>query len=458
MSLGIPGGPTREVGSPNTVLVVGSGGREHALAWRLRQDGVRRVLVAPGNAGMAGDAELHPGVPAGDAEALLDLCRAQEVELVVIGPEGPLVDGLADRLRAAGLAVFGPDAAAARIEGSKAFCREVAEAAGVPMAGGAVFEAVEPAMAFARTLGGRAVVKADGLAAGKGVTVCDGLDEVGEGLRDALVDGVFGAAGARVVVERALEGREASLIAITDGNTTLALPLARDHKRLADGDMGPNTGGMGAYSPLPDLRDEEAAALVERFHGPVLRELARRGTPFRGALYAGLMLTDDGPRLLEFNARFGDPETQAIIPRLGVPLAPLLLSAATGRLAEAADRLGLPGVVRSCAEASACVVLAAAGYPGSPRTGAAIEGIEAARAEAALVFTAGVEAGAGGLQTAGGRVLAVVGRGSGLEEAAQAAYRGADRIEFSGRQLRRDIGRVPDVDAARSPALAGVGA
>lgn len=458
MSLGLSGGPTREVRSPGTVLVVGSGGREHALAWRLRQDGVRRVLVAPGNAGMAGDAEIHPGVAAGDAGALLDLCRTQDVELVVIGPEGPLVDGLADRLRAAGPAVFGPDAAAARIEGSKAFCRDVAEAAGVPMAEGAVFDAVEPALAFARELGGRVVVKADGLAAGKGVIVCDGLGEVEATLRDALIDGVFGAAGARVVVERALEGREASLIVLTDGTATLALPLARDHKRLGDGDTGPNTGGMGAYSPLPDLSDDEAAALVERFHRPVLRELARRGAPFRGALYAGLMLTGDGPRLLEFNARFGDPETQAIMPRLGVPLAPLLFAAATGRLAQAADRLGLPGVVRACAEASACVVLAAAGYPASPRTGAAIEGIEAAKAAGTLVLTAGVEAGSPGLQTAGGRVLAVVGRGASVEEAAAAAYRGADQIRFSGRQLRRDIGRVPDADAARSPALAGVGA
>jgi phosphoribosylamine--glycine ligase len=261
-----------------------------------------------------------------------------------------------------------------------------------------------------------------------------------------------------VVVERALQGREASLIAITDGTTTLALPLARDHKRLGDGDTGPNTGGMGAYSPLPDLHDDEAAALVERFHRPVLRELAKRGAPYRGALYAGLMLTEDGPRLLEFNARFGDPETQAILPRLGVPLAPLLQAAATGSLAETADRLGLPGVVRSCAEASACVVLAAAGYPGRPQTGAAIEGIEAARADGALVFTAGVAAAASGLRTAGGRVLAVVGRGPSVDEAAAAAYRGADHIAFSGRQLRRDIGLVATAEPAPAAALAGVGA
>jgi phosphoribosylamine--glycine ligase len=457
MSLGMSGRPTREAGSPGTVLVVGSGGREHALAWRLRQDGVRRVLAAPGNGGMAGDAELCPGVAAGDAAALLELCHAESVGLVVVGPEGPLVDGLADRLRAAGQAVFGPDAAAAQIEGSKAFCRQVAEAAGVPMAEGAVFDAVEPALAYARALGGRVVVKADGLAAGKGVTVCDGLNEVAEALREALVGRHFGPAGARVVVERALEGGEASLIAITDGTTTLALPLARDHKRLGDGDTGPNTGGMGAYSPLQDVSDEDAAALVDRFHRPVLRELAERGTPFRGALYAGLMLTEDGPRLLEFNARFGDPETQAVLPRLGVSLAPLLLAAATGRLAEAADLLGLRGDVRSGAEASACVVLAAAGYPGRPRTGAPITGIESARADGALVFTAGVEATASGLRTAGGRVLAVVGRGPSVDEAARAAYRGADRIDFSGRQLRWDIGRVASAERAPAAALAGVG-
>ena len=444
---------------PRVVLVVGSGGREHALCWRLRADGVERVLAAPGNPGMGREAELQPDLQASDVEGLARLCRREGVELVVVGPEAPLVAGLADRLRAEGIPVFGPDAAAARIEGSKTFCREIAEAAGVPMAQGRTFDTVPPALDFARELGGSVVIKADGLAAGKGVTVCGSIGEAEAALREDIEDRAFGGAGARVVVERALEGREASLIAITDGLTTLALPPARDHKRLLDDDRGPNTGGMGAYSPLEDLTDEAAIGLVERFHRPVLEELRRRGTPFVGALYAGLMFTDEGPRLLEFNARFGDPETQAIVPRLGVPLAPLLLAAATGHLAGVAETLGLAGFVRSCAEASVCVVIAAGGYPGSPELGRPIDGIDEARAAGATVFTAGVEAIPGatadGLRTAGGRVLAVVGRGGTVDDAARIAYHGADRITFDGAQLRRDIGRVAQPAAA--PALAGVG-
>ena len=444
---------------PRVVLVVGSGGREHALCWRLLADGVERVLAAPGNAGMAREAELQPGLQATDAEGLVRLCRREGVELVVVGPEAPLVAGLADRLRAEGIPGFGPDAAAARLEGSKTFCREIAQAAGVPMAEGQAFEAVGPALDFAERLGGSVVIKADGLAAGKGVTVCGSVVEAEAALREAIEERAFGGAGARVIVERALEGREASLIAITDGLTTVALSPARDHKRLLDDDRGPNTGGMGAYSPLEDVPDEAAIGLVERFHRPVLEEMRRRGSPFVGALYAGLMLTEEGPRLLEFNARFGDPETQAIVPRLGVPLAPLLLAAATGRLAGVAETLGLAGFVPSRDEASVCVVIAAGGYPGSPELGHPIDGIDEARAAGAAVFTAGVEAipggTAGGLRTAGGRVLAVVGRGQTLDEAAATAYRGADRITFAGAQLRRDIGRVAEPAAA--PALAGVG-
>jgi phosphoribosylamine--glycine ligase len=288
-------------------------------------------------------------------------------------------------------------------------------------------------------------VKADGLAGGKGVMVCSDEDTAAAAIRAAMVEGAFGAAGRRVVVERALVGREVSVIAMCDATACLVLPAARDHKRLGDGDTGPNTGGMGAVSPVEDLPDELAAQLAARFHRPVLAELARRGIVFRGALYAGLMLTDDGPFLLEFNVRFGDPETQAQLPRLATPLAPLLAATARDELATQAAAQGIIGAslpVRR--EATAAVVLAAAGYPGEVVPGAPITGIEAARATGARVFCAGVAAGhrpQADLVTAGGRVLAVVGKGQDIPAAADAAYRAADLIVFQGRQLRRDIGR-----------------
>jgi phosphoribosylamine--glycine ligase len=430
---------------PRRILVVGAGGREHALAWRLSgEPGVEQVVAAPGNPGMERVAEVHPQVGIDDRAAILALVRDARIELVVIGPEGPLVDGLADELRASGIAVFGPGAASAEIEGSKAFCREVATAAGVPMAEGEVFDAVGPALAYIRDLGYPVAVKADGLAAGKGVRICESASEAETGLTDALALRVFGAAGDRVVVERALAGREASVIAISDGTTALALPAARDHKRIGEGDTGPNSGGMGAYSPVPDLSEEEVAAITERFHVPVLRALLDRGRAFHGALYAGLMLTADGPRLLEFNARLGDPEAQAILPRLAVPLAPLLLAAATGHLAETAATLGVGGaLLPATLEATVAVVLAAPGYPDRPETGAPIEGIGDAEEEGALVFHAGVARRNGGLVTAGGRVLTVVGSGRTVEDAAGAAYHAAGRITFAGRQMRRDVGRAP---------------
>jgi phosphoribosylamine---glycine ligase len=438
------------LGVPATVLVVGSGGREHALAWRMAgEGGVRRVIVAPGNAGMTDVAEVRPETRSDDTGAIVELCRTEGVDLVVIGPEAPLVAGLADSLRQDGLTVFGPDAGAARIEGSKAFCREVAAAAGVPMAEGEVFDSLAPAIEYARSLGAPLVVKADGLAAGKGVTVCASVEEAERALVDALERRVYGEAGTRVLVERAMDGAEASLMAICDPTAAVALPLARDHKRLLDDDRGPNTGGMGAYSPLADLPDERAGALLDAFHRPVLAELARRGQPFRGLLYAGLMFTIDGPRLLEFNARFGDPETQAVLPRLDIPLAPLLFAAAEDRLAEVAAALGLGHAVRACPDASVCVVLAAEGYPTAPRPGDPISGLGSARADGDLVFAAGVRAGPGGeLLTAGGRVLSVVGRGATVHDAAQAAYRAAGSISFDGAQLRRDIGRVPALAGA----------
>ncbi|MEO8626278.1 MAG: phosphoribosylamine--glycine ligase [Candidatus Limnocylindrales bacterium] len=419
------------------VLVVGSGAREHALAWRLAtEDGVGRVLVAPGNPLMAAVGGVRPEVRVDDFDGIAGLCRAERVDLVVVGPEAPLVAGLADRLASEGVACFGPSAAAAQLEGSKAFAREVCRAAGVPMATGRAFESARGALEYAAEIGLPLVVKADGLAGGKGVTICATLGDAERAIRSTLDDGHFGAAGARVVVERFLTGREASVIAICDGTTALALPVARDHKQLQEGDRGPNTGGMGAYSPLPDFDDARLADVMRIIFEPVLAHMATRGTPFRGALFAGLMLTSDGPRVLEFNARLGDPETQAILPRLTGPLGPILLAAATGSLNGQAP-------IWSSDESTVALTLAADGYPAKPRTGDEIRGIDNAIAARALVFGAGVAQGSQGvLVTAGGRVLTVVGRASDLAGAADAAYEAAARIEFAGKVVRRDIGRA----------------
>lgn len=421
------------------ILIVGSGAREHALCWRLAAEGAARVIVAPGNPVMSDVAEVRAEVSMSDPDAIVALATAERVDLVVVGPEAPLVDGLADRLRQAGVACFGPSAAAARIEASKSFGREICRAASVPMALGASFEAVAPAVEYAEMLGSVVVVKADGLAAGKGVAICATLAEAESSVREAVEGGRFGASGHTVVVEQWLDGVEASVIAICDGRDALLLPAARDHKRLLEGDSGPNTGGMGAYSPVPELDDSSLLALHAQVFIPVLAEMEQRGTPFRGALFAGLMLTADGPRVLEFNARLGDPETQAILPRLDVAIAPLLTASASGSL----ESLGLGGpILRSSSSATVALALAADGYPDSPRSGDAIEGIDAARSAGALVFGAGVRLdGYGELVTGGGRVLTVVGLGLDLVAAADKAYGAADRITFAGKQVRRDIGR-----------------
>ena len=395
------------------VLLVGAGGREHALAWKISQSPLLAELhAAPGNPGIAALGACHP-LRADDAEALLGLCRAAEIDLVVVGPEAPLVAGVADHLRHAGIAVFGPGAAAARIEGSKSFAKDVMHAAGVPTAG---------ALGEART---PCVVKADGLAAGKGVFVCRTEEEVAHALARAR------ALGEAIVVEELLEGEEVSLFALCDGDEALPLAPAQDFKRLLDGDEGPNTGGMGSYSPVPGLTPEHVEELVESVHRPVLRELAARGAPFQGLLYAGLMLTDDGPRVLEFNCRFGDPETQAILPRLEGDLLEALAAAAEGTLT---------GVELTAAtEAAVTVVLAASGYPDAPETGVALAGIADAEAEGALVFHAGTARHGGSLVSSGGRVLNVTGVGASVAEARARAYRAVDRIEFAGVQYRHDV-------------------
>jgi phosphoribosylamine--glycine ligase len=432
---------------PRRILVVGGGGREHALAWRLAgEPGVETVTVTPGSAGIATLAGVlvDPAGSPTDPRAVVAAARRARADLVVVGPEAPLAAGVADALEQAAVPVFGPSAAAARIESSKAFCHQVAAAAGIPMARAGAFAALEPARAAAADLaaaGAGVVVKADGLAAGKGVVVCASLAEAEAALAAIFAGGDSPDGTPRVVVEERLWGREASVIALCDGRDALALPPARDHKRLGDGDSGPNTGGMGAYSPLPDVPDALVADVVARFHRPALAELARRGLPFRGALYAGLMVTPDrGPFLLEFNARFGDPEAQAILPRLAAPLAPLLLAAATGRLREAASALGMAGDLVPATDAAAvAIVLASRDYPEAPRSGDTIRGLPEAAA-GALVFHAGTRRGAGGgWETDGGRVLAVVGRGADLAEARSVAERAADAISFDGLRRRRDI-------------------
>lgn len=421
------------------ILVVGSGAREHALCWRLAAEGAGRVIATPGNPLMTDVADVRTEVSTSDHDAIVALASAERVDLVVVGPEAPLVDGLADRLTAAGIPCFGPSAAAARIEASKSFAREICRAASVPMALGSSFEAVAPALEYAEMLGLPVVVKADGLAAGKGVAICGTLAEAESSLREAVEDGRFGTSGQRVVVEQWVAGVEASVIAVCDGRDALILPPARDHKRLLEGDKGPNTGGMGAYSPVAELDDAALRRLHAKVFIPVLAEMVRRGTPFRGALFAGLMLTADGPRVLEFNARFGDPETQAIVPRFEVAITPLLVASAHGSF----SGLGLNDqILRGTSDATVALTLAAYGYPEAPLTGDAIDGVDAARSGGALVFGAGVRLnGQGELVTDGGRVLTAVGRGHDLAAAADAVYEAAARITFAGKQVRGDIGR-----------------
>jgi phosphoribosylamine--glycine ligase len=460
------GGVNPKAGGPARVLVLGGGGREHALVWSLaREAGIERVVAAPGSDAMAEEPKVRcvPDVSATDPVAVVALATQEDVDLVVVGPEAPLAAGVADALNDAGVPVFGPSAAAARIETSKAFCHEIARAAGVRMARGEAFAALGPALIFAAELaaapGSRGVVvKADGLAAGKGVTVCDDLACAEAALRTLFQDVSEETADHPVVVlEERLVGAEASLIALCDDHSALALPPARDHKRLLDGDAGPNTGGMGAYSPVPDLPESLCATLLDVIHVPVLAELNRRGMPFRGALYAGLMLTPEGPVLLEFNARFGDPETQALLPRLAVPLGPLLLGAALGDLAAAAAQLRLRGrLLPTTGDAAVAIVLAAASYPDTPRKGDRIAGLEEAARAGSTVFHAGTVRGPdGAYRTGGGRVLSVVGLGPSLPAARECAENAAGKVSWQGMQRRHDIAaKLPPArpEPADSPA------
>jgi phosphoribosylamine---glycine ligase len=413
------------------VLLVGGGGREHALAWGLsRSPLLERLVAAPGNPGIAAVARCVP-VAADDVDGLTELAAREGVDLVVVGPEAPLVAGLADRLRDRGVATFGPDAAAARLEGSKAFAKSVMVAGGIPTARSGTFTDLASASAFVDELGGCAVVKADGLAAGKGVTVALDRETAVRALRDCLEASVFGAAGATVVVEEVLEGAEVSAFSLCDGRTVMPLALSQDFKRVGEDDTGPNTGGMGAYSPLPFVdADMETAIwdLAER----TVRTMATQGVTYRGLLYTGLMLTAEGPKVLEYNCRFGDPETEAVIPRLGTDLAELLHACATGSLEDVkVDRVP---------DAAVTVVLASEGYPGAYPTGLPIEGLKAAAdVPGAVVFHAGTAERDGRVVTAGGRVLAVSALGASIAQARDRAYEACSKISFEGVTYRRDV-------------------
>ncbi|MDR7438763.1 MAG: phosphoribosylamine--glycine ligase [Armatimonadota bacterium] len=412
---------------------MGSGAREHALAWSLRRSRlVSEVLGAPGNPGMARLGRCFP-VRATDIPGLVHLVEEQRPDLVVVGPEEPLALGLVDVLRARGFAVFGPTQRAARIESSKSFAKELLGRYGIPQPAYQVFEDPEEAMRWVRSQDGPCVVKADGLAAGKGSLVCRDSSEAEAAIHALMVEGRVGEAGRRVVIEEYLEGEEASALAFVSGERVVPMPLAQDHKRLLDGDRGPNTGGMGAVAPLR-LSSDLPARVVREILEPTARALCTEGTPFCGVLYAGLMLTRQGPKVLEFNARFGDPEAQALLPLLATDLGEVLLAVCEGRLGD------VP--VRWVEGSSCCVVLASEGYPAQPVRGRRIYGLERLEGRPeVLVFHAGTEEREGAVYTAGGRVLSVVGLGDTLRAACEAAYRAVEEVRFEGMHFRRDIGR-----------------
>ena len=414
------------------LLLIGSGGREHALAWKLAQSPrLDRLYAAPGNPGIAQCAELA-AIDAADHRAVIDFCRRHSIGLVVIGPEAPLVDGLADNLRAMGIAVFGPDRIPAQLEGSKGFTKDLCARANIPTARYVRASDIAAAEAALADFGLPVVIKADGLAAGKGVVIAETLEDAKAALA-AMFDGGFGGAGASVVIEAFMTGEEVSFFALVDGETVVPFGSAQDHKRVGDGDTGPNTGGMGAYSPAAILTPELEARALDEIVRPTARALADAGTPYSGVLYAGLMLTPEGPKLVEYNARFGDPECQVLMMRLESDLVDLMLATATGRLAAVA-----PPVFS--ADAALTVVMAARGYPGTPETGGAIGGLAEAEARGAKIFHAGTALMDGTLVANGGRVLNVTTTGANVAEAQRKAYAAVDAIDFPTGFSRRDIG------------------
>ncbi len=413
------------------VLLIGSGGREHALAWKIAASPLlTKLYAAPGNPGIGQDAELVR-LDVADHAAVTAFCKDKAIDLVVVGPEGPLVAGIADDLRAAGIRVFGPSKAAARLEGSKGFTKDLCARYNIPTAAYGRFGDLASAKAYVEKVGAPIVVKADGLAAGKGVTVAMTKQEAFAAL-DACFEGSFGEAGAEVVVEEFLIGEEASFFCLCDGATALPLGTAQDHKRVGDGDVGPNTGGMGAYSPAPVMTPDMVERVMREIVEPTMRGMAELGSPFAGVLFAGLMITDNGPKLIEYNTRFGDPECQVLMMRLKDDLLVLLNAAVDGQLSHMSARWR--------DETALTVVMAARGYPGTPEKGSVIRGVEEAQADGVRIFHAGTAINGGALVANGGRVLNVTATGATVAEAREKAYAAIDRIDWPYGFCRRDIG------------------
>lgn len=418
------------------ILLVGSGGREHALAWKMAQsDMVRELIAAPGNLGIAGEPKCRVmRVSSDDIQGLLELARIEKPDLTVVGPEAPLVVGLTDLFVKNGLRVFGPSSAAALLEGSKVFSKELMRKFGIPSADFEIFSDVNHAVKYVNSTKFPLVVKADGLAAGKGVFVCDHCEQALAALDLIMKQKVFGPAGARVIVEECLEGEEASFIAFTDGITVMPLASSQDHKAISDNDKGPNTGGMGAYSPAPVVTPSAHKKIMNEVMLPTVKAMSTEGRPYVGFLYAGLMIKDDVPKVLEFNVRLGDPEAQPLLVRMKTDPIPLMLAALEGKLSRES--------IKWANDASVCVVMASQGYPAAYSKGKIISGIaEAEKVQGVKVFIAGANSSSDGVVTSGGRVLGVTSLGRDIPEAIQKAYEGVERISWEGVQYRRDIGQ-----------------
>jgi phosphoribosylamine--glycine ligase len=415
------------------VLVIGSGGREHAIIWKLSQsDRVEKIYAAPGNAGIYRQAELA-NINAEDIENLVKFARDKQVDLTVVGPEGPLANGIANRFEQEGLRVFGPSREAARIESSKVWAKQFMRKYHIPTASFLTFDNLREALKFVKSSVLPVAVKADGLAAGKGAIIADNEREAENAVRDMMQKRRFGDAGTRIVIENVLVGEEASILAFTDGKIVLPMISSQDHKRIGDGDTGPNTGGMGAYAPVPFISERMRKEIVDLILEPTVAGLAQEGCPFRGVLYAGLMLTERGPRVIEFNCRFGDPETQAVLPLMKTDLFDLMLATAEGNLSAE--------IVEWRDGAAVCVVLASEGYPGRYEKGKVINGLKDSGDDDLFVFHAGTMYHNRKFLTAGGRVLGVTAISDSIEEAIERAYEAADKIRFDGKQFRTDIGQ-----------------
>jgi len=413
------------------ILVVGGGGREHAIVWALKKsEKVKEIFCAPGNAGIAQLAEIVP-IAVNQFDELIQFAKDAEIDLVFVGPDDPLADGIVDAFEAAGIVAYGPRKNAAEIEGSKIFMKNLLRKYDIPTAKYETFTDYESASAYLREQSAPIVIKADGLAAGKGVTVAATLEEAEHALRDMMVDKVFGQAGSQIVIEECLVGQEMSILAFVDGETVRAMVPAQDHKPIFDGDKGPNTGGMGTYTPLPHIDQAIIDESIQNIIIPTAKAMVSEGRPFRGVLFAGLMITKDGPKTIEFNARMGDPETQVVLPRLQTDLIDIVLASLSGNL----DQLD----IQWSEEAAVCVVVASEGYPASYPKGRVISGLAEAEAQGALVFHAGTAEKDGQFVTNGGRVLGIVGRGRDIAEARARAYEAVSVIDFEGKQNRTDI-------------------